>query len=57
VWERSDFGVAGKGVRAVLVFVKTATYRKRLDFFGVTSHAIDTTLGPQFDREFSKVSP
>jgi hypothetical protein len=53
VWQRSDIGALGKGVRCVLRFVRGTTYRKRLGFYEVVETSIDTNLGRQFANEMT----
>lgn len=39
VWQR--VGVKGRRIKPILIFVKSPTYRKRLDFYGATEKAFD----------------
>lgn len=42
----------GTSLKPVLIFVKQAKYKKRLDFYGITQRVIDKRFGGEFDRAF-----
>lgn len=44
----------GTSLKPVLIFVKQANYKKRLDFFGVAQAVIDKEFPGEFDRAFTE---
>ena len=42
----------GSSLKPILIFVRQAQYKKRLDFYGITTKAIDKHFGPEFDKAF-----
>lgn len=44
----------GTSLKPILIFVKRANYRKRLDFFGIAAKTINTELPVQFTKAFDE---
>ena len=44
----------GSSLKPVLIFVKQAQYRKRLDFFGIAQKVIDREFPAEFNRAFDE---
>lgn len=44
----------GSSLKPVLIFVKRAAYKQRLDFFGITQATIDKEFPAEFDRAFDE---
>jgi hypothetical protein len=51
VYQRVNTGF-GTSLKPVLMFVKQATYKKRLDFFGVVEKTVAKEFVPEFDKAF-----
>lgn len=51
IWERRSFA-QGKAVRPIFLFVKRATYRKRLPFHEVAQAVFDSRFALNFDQAF-----
>lgn len=49
IWARR--GIHGSIVQPVLLFVRRATYKPKLDFFGIAEKAVSLRLRPEFERE------
>lgn len=52
VYQRVQTGF-GSSLKPVLIFVKRAAYKKRLDFFGIAQAVIDKEFTVEFDRAFN----
>jgi hypothetical protein len=42
----------GSSLKPILIFVRTARYQKRLDFFGLVERKVNERLAPNFDEAF-----
>lgn len=42
----------GTSLKPILIFVKQAQYKKRLDFYGITEREIDKRFASEFDKAF-----
>jgi hypothetical protein len=42
----------GSSLKPILIFVKRANYRKRLDFFGIVERVINREFPTEFDKSF-----
>lgn len=42
----------GSSLKPILIFVKQATYRKRLDFYGIVQRAVDARFAGEFDKAY-----
>jgi hypothetical protein len=42
----------GTSLKPILIFIKQARYKKRLDFYGITQREIDKRFAGEFDRAF-----
>ena len=49
VWQRTK-----RGAKPVLIFVKSAVYKKRLDFYGVGKRVFATEFMSIFERQFER---
>lgn len=49
IYQRFDFGV-GTAVRPVMIFVKRAQYRQRLDFYAVAQRVVERDIDAEFDK-------
>jgi hypothetical protein len=55
IWERADFGAAGKGIRPVVLFVRTNRYRPRLDYFGTLQRHAAAVMPTEIERAVALV--
>jgi len=53
VYQRVQTGF-GSSLKPILIFVKRAAYRKRLDFFGIANRVIDVQFPVEFDAAFAE---
>jgi hypothetical protein len=53
VYKRVTTGF-GTSLKPILIFVKRASYRKRLDFFGIAAKTINAELPGQFSKAFDE---
>lgn len=53
VYQRIDFA-HGSAVKPVMIFVSRATYRQRLDFYGIAQRVVDANLRPEFDKAMAE---
>lgn len=51
VYQRVQTGF-GSSLKPVLIFVKQANYKKRLDFYGITKRVVNQRFPAEFDRAF-----
>ena len=51
IWERRQFA-HGRAVRPIFLFVKRATYRKRLPFYEVAAQVFGSRFAPNFEQAF-----
>lgn len=52
VYQRVATGF-GSSLKPILMFISRATYRPRLDFYGITKRVIDQRFPAEFDRAFA----
>jgi len=53
VWSRNDFGAWGSAIKPVLIFVGSAKYRRRFEFFEVSDRTVERHFGGYFDDAFA----
>jgi hypothetical protein len=53
VYQRVSTGF-GSSLKPILIFVKRANYKQRLDFFGIAQTTIDREFPPEFNRAFNE---
>lgn len=53
VYQRVSTGF-GTSLKPVLIFVKRASYKQRLDFFGIVSATVDREFKAEFDKAFAE---
>jgi muconolactone delta-isomerase len=53
VYRKTHFGF-GSSIKPVLVFVSQATYRRRLDFYGIAKRTVDRVFPADFGRAYEQ---
>lgn len=53
IWQRFQFA-AGSSIKPIIIFVDHATYRKRLDWYGVADRVYHATFLPEFRAGYAK---
>lgn len=49
IYQRVSFGAMGNAVKPVMIFVRKASYKKRLDFYGVAQRVVDMNIQIEFN--------